>query len=59
VGFVKSVMGFGGVERVGDRILEEIRQAQARGEEQLWVQYSQREIGIRASDSDGRAHPPR
>lgn len=47
MGFVKSLMGFGGVERVGDRIVEEVEAARARGEEQLEVGYAQSEIGIR------------
>lgn len=43
------MMGFGGVERVTDRILEELEAARGRGEQQLVVSYTQSEIGIRAN----------
>jgi hypothetical protein len=49
VGFIKSVMGLGGVEKVGDRILGELEAARNRGEERLWVGYTQSEIGIRGN----------
>jgi len=49
MGFVKSVLGLGGVEKVGNRIVEELEAARARGEEQLLVGYTQSEIGIRAN----------
>lgn len=49
MGFVKSLFGFGGVERVGDRIVMELEAARARGEEQLLVGYTQSEIGIRGN----------
>jgi hypothetical protein len=49
LGFFKSVMGFGGVEQVGDRILGELESARDRGEQQLVVGYTQSEIGIRAN----------
>jgi hypothetical protein len=48
MGFVKSMLGFGGVEKAGNRILGELEAARARGEEQLVVGYTQSEIGIRA-----------
>lgn len=41
--------GFGGVEKVGNRIVDELEAARARGEEQLLVGYSQSEIGVRAN----------
>jgi hypothetical protein len=37
MGIIKSVMGFGGVERVGERIVKEIEDARARGEQQVLV----------------------
>lgn len=49
MGIIKSAMGFGGVERVCERILGEIEQAHARGESEIWVEYTQHEIGIRAN----------
>jgi hypothetical protein len=49
MGFVKSLLGFGGVERVGDRIVEELEAARERDEEQLLVGYTQSEIGIRGN----------
>jgi hypothetical protein len=49
MGFVKSLMGFGGVEKVGNRIVEELEAARTRGEEQLVVGYTQSEIGVRAN----------
>jgi len=49
MGIVKSLLGFGGVEKVGDRIVEELEAARARGEEQLLIGYTQSEIGIRGS----------
>jgi hypothetical protein len=51
VGIFKSLMGFGGVERVGDRILGELEAARDRGESQLVVGYTQSEIGIRGNAS--------
>lgn len=49
MGLLKSLFGFGGVERVGDRLLEEAAQAKARGEDQVWLSYTQQEIGIRGN----------
>jgi hypothetical protein len=49
VGIFKSVMGFGGVERVGERIVGELEAARDRGEAELEVGYSQSEIGVRAN----------
>lgn len=49
MGFVKSLLGLGGVEKVGNRILDELEAARARGEEQLLVSYTQSEIGARAN----------
>jgi len=51
MGIVRSVMGFGGVERVGERIVQEIEDARARGEQQVLVRYTQSEIGVRANAS--------
>jgi hypothetical protein len=49
VGLFKSIMGFGGVERVGDRIVGELEAARSRGESELVVGYTQSEIGIRGN----------
>lgn len=49
MGLVKSLLGFGGVERVSDRILDELAAAKARGENEIVVGYTQSEIGIRAN----------
>lgn len=51
MGILKSLAGFGGVERVGDRLLQEVAQAKARGETQVWVSYTQQEIGVRGNAS--------
>jgi hypothetical protein len=49
MGFVKSLLGLEGVEKVGDRILGELEAARARGEQQLLISYTQSEIGVRAN----------
>lgn len=46
MGIIKSVLGFGGIERIGERVLKEVDLAQARGETQVWVKYSQNEVGM-------------
>jgi len=43
---MKSLAGLGRVERVGDRILQEIDKRQRGGETELWVTYTQGEIGM-------------
>jgi hypothetical protein len=50
MGIIKSVMGFGGMDRVGNRIVLEAEERRRRGElEDFWFGYNQNDIGIRAS----------
>jgi hypothetical protein len=49
MGLVKSLMGLGEVERVGERIVKEAEAARTRGEEQIKVRYTQSETGIRGN----------